>query len=184
MITQFSRFARRAVYNFKTKCVSAEIAAICKMRDDRVSSSPQSKSRAEADLYTQSPDRLRQGLTPHPVSGSGALGFPLSPLRSSTNASRSKQSRRLLFRGGQSLFLVSSRPESAKWRDPGFRPRANWHCLNPTRLSPFPHGKGVGVRLPRVSPKFSASPFFVSFQERSDAVILRETRLRRSATKR
>ena len=61
----------------KTKCVSAEIAAICKMRDDRVSSSPQSKSRAEADLYTLSPDRLRQGLIPAPSVRIGGFGLPV-----------------------------------------------------------------------------------------------------------
>ena len=154
MVTQFSRFARRAVYNFKTKCVSAEIAAICKMRVDRVSSSPQSKNRAEADLYIQSPDRLRQGLTPAPSVRIGGFGLPVVA---------SKKFDQCVALQAIAPSFVSRQAESfpcviptrvREVEGPGFRPRANWHCLNPTRLSPFPHGKGVGVSCPESRQSF------------------------------
>ena len=51
--------------------------------------------------------------------------------------------------------------------EPRLPPARHWHLPDPTRLSPFPHGKGLGVRLPRVSPKFSASSVFVSSRPES-----------------
>jgi hypothetical protein len=84
MVTRFSRFARRAVYNRSKQLPFREDSDLCKMRDDRVSSSPQSKSRAGADPCTQmqigsgrvTPAPSCQigscrGLTPAPVSASG-----------------------------------------------------------------------------------------------------------------
>jgi hypothetical protein len=73
-----------------------------------------------------------------------------------TSTSRYAKSQRVrLF-----IFLCVIPSEVCGAEGPRLPSARHWHLPDPTRLSPFPHGKGLGVRLPQVSPKFSASSVF------------------------